>query len=504
MLRKIRITLSIVSFLLLTYGFLDFAGVINSYWIQKIQFGPSLFAFSLITLLIIIVLTLIFGRIYCSILCPLGFFQDMFSWLARKINRKKKYGYKKEIVWLRWGVLVTLIVAWLAGFTVLVGILEPYSAYGRIASNLFRPIYIAGNNVLAGIAEKIGNNAFYYVSISIRSVAAFITAALTFAIIGFLSFRLGRTWCNTICPVGTILGFFSRWSLFKIKIDADKCNKCKVCGNKCKAYCIDTNNQHVDYSRCVGCFDCVDTCNKNAITYSLSLGNKIKSSSAHSVKETDKSKRAFLKSALAMASIIPASIESKAAKIIGMEPSRTKVPISPPGSIGHDNLHKHCTSCHLCISKCPSNVLVPALLEYGLEGFLQPVMKFDKGYCNYDCTICSQACPNSAILPLTVDQKHRTQPGHVVFEPELCVVYRNETSCGACAEHCPTQAVKMVHWKGALTVPSINKEICIGCGGCEFICPVQAIYVDGNANHIEAKIEEQQAREVLNDFGFGF
>ena len=90
MLRKIRITLSIISFLLLTYGFLDFAGVINSYWIQKIQFGPSLFAFSLITLLIIIVLTLIFGRIYCSILCPLGFFQDMFSWLARKINRKKK------------------------------------------------------------------------------------------------------------------------------------------------------------------------------------------------------------------------------------------------------------------------------------------------------------------------------------------------------------------------------------------------------------------------------
>ncbi|HZK03264.1 MAG TPA: 4Fe-4S dicluster domain-containing protein [Bacteroidaceae bacterium] len=504
MLRKVRITISIAAFLLLTYGFIDFTGVVNSCWIQKIQFGPSLFALSLISLLSIIVITLIFGRIYCSTLCPLGFFQDIFNWLAKKINRKKKYGYKRETKLLRWGILAILVIAWLTGLTIMVGLFEPYSAYGRIAYNIFRPIFIAGNNILAGIAEKVGIYSFYYISISIRSVAALIISTLTFVVIGFFSYKFGRSWCNIVCPVGTILGFFSKWSLFKIKIDTDKCNQCKLCNKNCKAYCIDVNNQCIDYSRCIGCFSCIDICNKNAITYSFSLKNRYKNRDFNSENKIDLSKRSFLKSALATASLLPASIESKATKMVNIKAAPALVPISPPGSISHNNMHKHCTSCHLCVSKCPSNVLVPALLEYGIGGFMQPVMKFDKGYCNYNCTICSQACPNGAIKPLSIENKHRTQPGFVIFEPDLCVVYVNETSCGACAEHCPTQAVKMIPWKGALTVPSINREICVGCGGCEFICPAHAIYVNGNAIHVEAKIEEQEAQEVLDDFGFGF
>ena len=141
-----------------------------------------------------------------------------------------------------------------------------------------------------------------------------------------------------------------------------------------------------------------------------------------------------------------------------------QVPISPPGSLGHEHLGQHCTACHLCISKCPSRVLKPALLEYGLSGMMQPMMYFDKGFCNYDCTVCSDVCPNGAILPLSVEEKHRTQVGRVVFVEDFCIVHTDGTSCGACSEHCPTQAVSMIPYRDGLTIPHTNPQICVGCG----------------------------------------
>lgn len=119
--------------------------------------------------------------------------------------------------------------------------------------------------------------------------------------------------------------------------------------------------------------------------------------------------------------------------------------------------------------KCPSHVLKPAFMEYGLAGMMQPTVSFEKGFCNFDCTVCGDVCPNGAILPISVEQKHLTQMGYVVFIKENCIVYTDETSCGACSEHCPTQAVAMVPYKDGLTIPHVNKEICVGCGGCEYV-----------------------------------
>jgi formate hydrogenlyase subunit 6/NADH:ubiquinone oxidoreductase subunit I len=178
--------------------------------------------------------------------------------------------------------------------------------------------------------------------------------------------------------------------------------------------------------------------------------------------------------------------------------------ISPPGAISAEHLQKYCTACHLCISKCPSNVLKPAFMEYGIGGMMQPVTHFEKGFRNFDCTMCSNVCPTKALTPLTVEQKHLTQVGRVVFLKRQCVVFDKGYNCGACSEHCPTQAVKMMPYQNGLTIPHIDPDICVGCGGCEYICPARAIYVEGNEIQQQAKpfsIEEKEEKEIE---GFGF
>jgi ferredoxin len=183
-----------------------------------------------------------------------------------------------------------------------------------------------------------------------------------------------------------------------------------------------------------------------------------------------------------------------------------EIPIAPPGVPTFDHLREKCISCHLCVSKCPSHVIKPAFLEYGLGGMMQPRLYFDHGFCNYDCTICGDVCPTGAILPLTKEEKNHTQMGQVQFIIENCIVYYDETSCGACSEHCPTQAVHMVPYKGALTIPEIRPEICVGCGGCEYVCPAipfKAIYVEGLPTQNRIELEREKVDEVvIDDFGF--
>jgi len=145
------------------------------------------------------------------------------------------------------------------------------------------------------------------------------------------------------------------------------------------------------------------------------------------------------------------------------------------------------------------------MFQYGLAGFLQPFMDYKSGFCNFDCTKCGEVCPTGAIIPLTREQKKTCQVGVVMFIEKNCIVYTNETSCGSCSKHCPTQAIKMVPYKGKLTIPEVKEDICVGCGACEHVCPAlpnKAIYVDGNIIQKVAKKPEIKKLEVkkLDDF----
>ena len=249
-LRKLRITLAIIFLIGITLLFLDFTGTIHAWlgWMAKIQFMPALLALNFGVIVFLVVLTLLFGRIYCSVICPLGVMQDISAWFGKK-NKKNRYTYSTAKNILRYTMLGVVILAFLLGIGSIVALFAPYSAYGRIAQNLLAPIWLFGNNLLADWAEKHDSYAFYSVDVWIRSGITFAVAVITLVVIGLLAWRNGRTYCNTICPVGTVLGFLSKYSLFKPVIDTTKCNGCGLCARNCKAACINSKEHEIDYSR---------------------------------------------------------------------------------------------------------------------------------------------------------------------------------------------------------------------------------------------------------------
>ena len=495
MLRKIRTILAAVFFTLITLLFLDFTGTLHCWlgWMAKVQFLPAVMALNVVVVVGLIVLTLVFGRIYCSVICPLGVFQDV---LARFRRKKNKYSYSKEVRWLRYPVLGVFVIAGLAGVGSLFQLLAPYSSYGRIATMIFQPVWKFGNNLLALVAEHFDSYAFYTIDTWMRSLPVFVIAAVTLVLLFVLAWRGGRTYCNTICPVGTILSFFARFSWFKIRFDEEKCKNCSLCSKNCKAACIDFKTHSVDYSRCVVCGNCIEKCNFGALKYcgpSKSTRNsgdsKLSGSSADTV---DTGKRSFL---LASAMVAGAAIAQKKEKLMdgGIAELEDKVaperqtPLTPPGSQSFQNLSTRCTGCQLCISECPNQVLRPSS---DLMHLMQPTMSYEHGYCRPECTRCSEVCPAGAIQLVDVTEKTSIQIGHAVWIKKNCVVLTDEVECGNCARHCPSGAIEMVpldeNDEESPMVPAINETACIGCGACEYVCPSRpfsAIIVEGHEVH---------------------
>ena len=494
MLRKIRITLATIFFAGITLLFLDVTGTLHAWlgWMAKIQFLPAALALNVAVVALLLLLTLLFGRVYCSVICPLGVMQDIISWINGKRGKKNRYRftYSPAKNWLRYGVLALFIVLLVAGVNSLVSLIAPYSAYGRIAANLLAPVYQLGNNLFAWFAERADSYAFYSTEVWIRSAATFAVAAVTFIVVAILAWKNGRTWCNTICPVGTVLGFVSRFSIFAPVINTEKCRNCGLCGRQCKSACINMKEHEIDYSRCVACMDCIEACKENAIHYVYRYGKK----TSGKAEMTDKGRRAFMTSAAIAVST--AALKAQDIKMDGglaeieraTKPER-KTPLVPAGAISQKHFSQHCTACQLCVSNCPNGVLRPST---SLHTFMQPEMSYERGYCRPECTNCSQVCPAGAIKPISVEEKSSIQIGHAVVNLDNCVVNTDGVSCGNCARHCPAGAIKLVRKNpddnDSLRIPVVNEERCIGCGACENLCPARpftAIHIEGHEVHRE-------------------
>lgn len=492
-LRRIRIVLALLFFVCITLLFVDVTGVVRDWfgWMARIQFLPAMLALNVGVIVALVVLTLLMGRVYCSVICPLGVMQDMFAWLGKK-GKRNRYSYSPAKSILRYTFLGIMVAAIVLGIGSVVALLAPYSAYGRIAQNLLGPVWGAGNNLLASWAERADSYAFSATDIWVRSWPTFAIAAVTLVVLGVLAWLNGRTYCNTVCPVGTVLGFLSRYSLFRPVIDTSKCNGCGLCARNCKSACIDSKAHSIDYSRCVACMDCLDKCHQGAISYSFRHKEEKGKADASHAKSEGASRRTFILSSIALggAALLRAEekkVDGGLAVIADKKIPRRRTQIVPPGAVGLRHLTEHCTACQLCVAACPNGVLRPST---DLDTLMQPRSSYERGYCRPECTSCSDVCPAGAILKIDRADKSAIQIGHAVWVKDNCVPLTDGVECGNCARHCPVGAIQMVpsdrENPDSPKIPLVNEERCIGCGACENLCPARpfsAIYVEGHENH---------------------
>jgi len=545
-LKKIRVVVSLIFFIATLFVFVDFTGLVASRLITALlylQFIPSflrfiyVLSFTAAGFIFILILTIFFGRVYCSTVCPLGTLQDIFTWLSRKFKIKKRFRFTKPQNGIRYMILGTLVLFICFSSLFFVNLLDPYSLAGKIFSGLFRPLIYLGNNILSRVFQLFDSYAVYSVPVKIFSWPPVIFSLLFLVLIIYLAGYKGRWYCNTLCPVGTLLGIISRVSIFKIRMDEVACTSCGLCALACKAECIDVKEKKVDFSRCVACYDCFKSCPEDGIGYRYGLQGKVsrkeRNEGAKSAmalittpeslrpswdlsvlcvkqnKPSDLSRRNFFKTTLLGTTAI---ISSKT--VFGEKKEQqgiSAIPVTPPGSVSIWHFTSRCTSCHLCVSVCPTKVLQPTLMEYGLSGLFQPKMDYHAEFCNFECVKCSEVCPTDAILPITKEHKATLQIGISKFIKNICIVVTKHTVCGACSEHCPTKAVEMVPYLGNLTIPRVDEKICVGCGACEYACPTKpdkAIYVEANSYHRKAlkpkkKIEDKKkAIKPTDDFPF--
>jgi ferredoxin len=537
-LKRVRVGLAVFFLVLLILLFIDFRKSFSPDFYPAavyLQFIPSFLKAITISgaidfgFVVVLLLTILFGRVYCSMLCPLGVLQDFISWISGKTRKKSKYKYHKAWEIGRYSLLVLVLLPLLFGSITMLTLLDPYSLFGRISTILFKPVVVVVNNIFAAEFAKVDiyNWLYRYDMVPVHPAILVITT-IFLAGIGWASFLRGRLYCNTVCPVGTFLGMISRFSFFKIAINEKQCTRCGRCARVCKAECIEIKNHKIDQSRCVACYNCLTVCSDHAMTYQLKSGKTFEKPvglAPNPEKKSnrlvpDPSKRNFLVTSVIgvaalygfkVADTIPA--DKKPKLIVPVPKGQSTIPekkssaVSPPGSKSVERFNKICTGCSLCVSACPTKVLQPSFLEYGLIGMMQPHMAYRKGLCEFDCTLCSDVCPTGAIVPITMEAKHLLQIGQVQFEKKNCIVETEKTDCGACSEHCPTKAVHMVPY-GKLFIPEIDQKICVGCGACEYACPTtpfKAIYINGNRTHLAAvKPKTEKAKNVLKEGEFPF
>ena len=493
--KLIRVVVSLLLLLCVSAVFMDLLGNIAVPAIKSIfflQFTPSFInyissaAWISSGFIVILILTLFCGRIYCSFICPLGAMQDIFIRIFKHFRLgRHTFSYQPPLNLLRFSILAATAMSCIAGSFLLLSILDPFSQFGRIISDLARPIVISAYNALVAVFQWADIFVLYPLTYKAPDLSALLLPLFILIFIACFTAQRGRLFCNSFCPVGSLLALISQCAFFKIRVNEQLCTQCGQCKRRCKAECINIKKKFIDFSRCISCFNCMQHCPEGAINYQLSVRH-----------QTDRNKSHGQERRIILASLFSffffrsqpgKSQPSKLKEVVRNRLPSTVVndkhyPVLPPGAISINHILTSCTACHLCISTCPTGVLQPVLTGYGPNGFLKPHLDPLSGFCNFDCTRCGEVCPTGAIQILPISKKRRIQMGKAQFIKKNCVVETDKKDCGACAEHCPTKAVRMVVFEKKLKIPELDNTYCIGCGACEHICPVRphkAIFVEG-------------------------
>jgi ferredoxin len=496
-LRLLRIALSLLVGATLT---LTLLGVAHLFLPLHLQLLPALMAGAVGTVALWALVTLLTGRLYCSVVCPMGLWQDLVGHFSRL--RVRPRGRRWQWV-VRGVVLAAVAVSALWGVGRLWVYLDPYSAFSRIVTQAVHLGWTGGDLFLSDRSGMVSG----------LNRPLLVVVALTVIVFTGCAWIGGRLYCNWICPVGTLLGLLSRCSWLRVRIDADRCVGCGRCARECKGGCIDLSGPtpRVYADACVDCFDCLGVCPSGAIRYGRNKKDKAaaKAEAAASAEgatevssETpteapgDISRRRFLATTATAVAAVPLL---RAQRVLfettqgerWEKKIRTTMPdgrpaaerfwaIMPPATVSRDRFLARCTACQACVAQCPEHVLKPALREYGIEGFMAPTVSYENGRCRPDCNRCAEVCPTGAIRLLPLAQKRQDKMGWANFNSRTCITQTDGVECGLCARRCPHKAITLVE-KDGRKVPRVQVARCTGCGACEYYCPARpkAIYVEG-------------------------
>jgi ferredoxin len=415
--------------------------------IAGIQFGPAImtlatrFTFAVLAIAIGILLgTILFGRYFCAVLCPLGTIQDAMGAL-------RKSGVSvPNLKWIRYGVTAVSCALFLAGWNIGFRLLDPFSRVGSAMSGI--------RDTLVAVWSGAGT----------VSWTAVLGGVLPLAVLAGLVLWKKRIYCTALCPVGTILGLFAKNSLFGMRF-TNACIACGQCASSCPTGCIDACNRHVDRERCVLCLACISACRSKGLAY------RRQSWQSHPQPDSvDASRRVFLAKGMAAALGVFAAGSGMLGltNFTSMAGEDHSGRIYPPGAGHPDRFYQQCTGCQLCAAKCPTNVIKPTWLGFG------PVrLDYSAGRCDYDCAECGSVCPTGALQKLSLDDKRYTRIGQAAVELILCRVATDNVPCDLCAQACPVKAIYMVDNPQGPPAPEVNAFHCIGCGACQHICPVR-------------------------------
>jgi polyferredoxin len=474
-----------ISFVLLTtFSWLDrFPGL--KHWIDKlIEIDPLIAIANALTThtiykgllwaLVLLVPTFFLGRFFCNWICPFGTLHQFTGWAFRRPDAAEaiEANRYKRSQHIKYYVLAAFLVMALLG-SLQVGLLDPMALFYRSMTDAVIP---AARMPFGGDA---GGDRFYQ--------GAWLVGLLLFVVV-VLNLAYPRFFCRVLCPLGALLGVFSRFAWWRVERDPDKCTDCEQCLARCEA--ASDPHKHLRMSECFVCMNCVEDCPEGALRFAWLPGKE------RAVAETDVSGRRVVLASVAGLLFVPfVRAAGRSSRDFSSDLIR------PPGAVEELEFLERCIKCDQCIRVCPTNVLQPAWFEGGLEGLWSPVVNFRMGHCQYHCTACGQVCPTGAIQPLSIERKlgigeHASDGpvrlGTAHVDPGRCLPLSKGVPCAVCEEVCPTspkaiytEEIVRTSRDGStrerIKAPRVDIDKCIGCGICENACPIpgdrRAIYV---------------------------
>ena len=409
---------------------------------------------------VLIGLTLLFGRFFCGYLCPLGTLLDLFD----NIITIKRPRFVEKLRRVKFYLLIGLIVASIVGANVIY-LFDPLIILTRTYTILLYPLSIFLANIsldlLRPLAEYMGWVTLTYLHYSQPFFHMSLTTGIIFIAIVALNLVTPRFWCRYLCPLGALLSLFSRFGIFK-RVVNNRCNECLKCRELCPMGAIDDDPKKVKVRECLQCRTCKLICPQEAISF------KAVYSPFHEDVQTETgiTRRGFLYS------LSGGLVSSFLLFNDPLKRVRSDTLIRPPGAIPEEEFLNTCIRCSECMKVCITNTLQPSLLDGGLEGLWTPKADLRLAACEQTCNLCGKVCPTQAIRNLNLEEKKHAKIGTAVILKEKCLVWEQDKVCLICDEQCPYNAIVFKTIEG-FRRPFVIENKCNGCGFCEHKCPVE-------------------------------